>query len=342
MIQFDRSTYRKRKADASPMKNDRVKRCALTNVTNNFANKNEGEEVNNLKKEATVSNKDFSVPNIQPISYRTRASVAAAFVHADNQPSQIKVPKKAKGHHDLENIVKRDESKSKGITAFKSKHSYHNVDTSLKSTSISTRRISNDFEKTEESLYVSALEDISSDISRLSDKTKVFNQNTSSIQSSSTVSSTLSQISAYSTASSDDTDVFQDAVSRKLPSGMSHFDRDNWNDPFQVSHYAMDIFEYLKHQEHKYQVKDYMSNQPELSKWMRSLLVDWMVEVQESFELNHETLYLAIKIVDTYLGSNRVSKDSLQLLGAASLLIACKYDVSIYFSTIPTANNLIT
>lgn len=61
---------------------------------------------------------------------------------------------------------------------------------------------------------------------------------------------------------------------------------------------------------------------------MRSLLIDWMVEVQESFELNHETLYLAVKIVDTYLGKEKVSKDALQLLGAASLLIACKYDVS--------------
>lgn len=52
-----------------------------------------------------------------------------------------------------------------------------------------------------------------------------------------------------------------------------------------------------------------------------------MVEVQESFELNHETLYLAVKIVDTYLGKELVSKDALQLLGAAALLIACKFDV---------------
>ena len=63
----------------------------------------------------------------------------------------------------------------------------------------------------------------------------------------------------------------------------------------------------------------------------RSLLIDWMVEVQESFELNHETLYLAVKIVDTYLGKELVSKDALQLLGAAALLIACKFDVSFFF-----------
>jgi len=82
------------------------------------------------------------------------------------------------------------------------------------------------------------------------------------------------------------------------------------------------------------------SQQPELSKWMRSLLVDWMVEVQESFELNHETLYLAVKIVDTYLSKEKVSKDSLQLLGAAALLIACKFDVSsLFIFSIPCAHN---
>ena len=61
---------------------------------------------------------------------------------------------------------------------------------------------------------------------------------------------------------------------------------------------------------------------------MRSLLVDWMAEVQESFELNHETLYLAVKIVDIYLGKMTVDKDTLQLLGAAAIFLSCKFDVS--------------
>jgi cyclin B len=177
---------------------------------------------------------------------------------------------------------------------------------------------------------VSALEDISSDASRLSsNRTKILPSSASSLNS--TVTSSQASIFTQASDSSISSDIFEDAISRKLPKGVQHFDRENWNDPFQVSHYAMDIFEYLKHQEAKYQIKDYMSQQPELTKWMRSLLVDWMVEVQESFELNHETLYLAIKIVDTYLGRERVSKDSLQLLGAAALLIACKYDVSSYY-----------
>ena len=74
-----------------------------------------------------------------------------------------------------------------------------------------------------------------------------------------------------------------------------------------------------------------MARQTDITPWMRALLVDWMVEVQESFELNHETLYLAVKIVDLYLNKVLVAKESLQLIGAAALFISCKYDVNVLF-----------
>lgn len=122
------------------------------------------------------------------------------------------------------------------------------------------------------------------------------------------------------------------APQRKLPEDVQwDFDVENWLDPFQVSHYAMDIFEYLKSRESLFPISDYMEQQVSLSQWMRALLVDWMVEVQESFELNHETLYLAVKLVDLYLTKVTVSKETLQLLGAASLFIACKFDVSFIY-----------
>lgn len=115
-----------------------------------------------------------------------------------------------------------------------------------------------------------------------------------------------------------------------LPNGVLwDFDAENWLDHLQVSTYAMDIFNYLKSRESLFPITDYMENQVCLSKWMRAMLVDWMVEVQESFELNHETLYLAVKLVDLYLTKVTVGKETLQLLGAASLFIASKYDVSI-------------
>lgn len=78
--------------------------------------------------------------------------------------------------------------------------------------------------------------------------------------------------------------------------------------------------------QHQFAVRDYMNRQVCLSKWMRSLLIDWMVEIQESFELNHETLYLAVKLVDLYLSRVTVSKETLQLVGVASMFIASKYD----------------
>ena len=55
-------------------------------------------------------------------------------------------------------------------------------------------------------------------------------------------------------------------------------------------------------------------------------IVDWLVEVQESFELNHETLYTAVKILDIYMSQMVVNKEDLQLVGATACLIACKID----------------
>lgn len=113
-----------------------------------------------------------------------------------------------------------------------------------------------------------------------------------------------------------------------MPDGVDDFDQENLDDPYQVSEYAMDIFEYLKGREPEFAIEPYMHRQPQLTTWIRTLLVDWMVELQETFELNHETLYLAVKIVDIYLSKVTVARDKLQLVGAASMLIACKYDVS--------------
>lgn len=113
---------------------------------------------------------------------------------------------------------------------------------------------------------------------------------------------------------------------KALPAGVEDFDAESANDPFAVSEYAMDIFDYLKSREVKYKIEDYMDKQVDLTRFMRSLLVDWMVEVQENFELNHETLYLGVKIVDTYLSKVSVGKQTLQLVGAAAMFIASKFD----------------
>ena len=76
-------------------------------------------------------------------------------------------------------------------------------------------------------------------------------------------------------------------------------------------------------------VQPYMEKQSEINCSMRGIVVDWLVEIQENFELNHETLYLAIRLVDKYLEKVVIKREQLQLVASTSLFIACKFDVSI-------------
>uniref|UniRef100_A0A4W3GR93 Cyclin B3 n=1 Tax=Callorhinchus milii TaxID=7868 RepID=A0A4W3GR93_CALMI len=103
-------------------------------------------------------------------------------------------------------------------------------------------------------------------------------------------------------------------------------DEENLNDPFLNALYAKDIFNYMKEREEMFVLKGYMEKQPDLNIEMRAILVDWMVEVQENFELNHETLYLAVKLVDHFLATTMCLKENLQLLGSTAILLAAKFD----------------
>uniref|UniRef100_A0A3B3R6Y9 Cyclin B3 n=1 Tax=Paramormyrops kingsleyae TaxID=1676925 RepID=A0A3B3R6Y9_9TELE len=101
-------------------------------------------------------------------------------------------------------------------------------------------------------------------------------------------------------------------------------DTKNLSDCGMAPEYAMDIFGYLKTREEKFILENYMHKQSDLNEDMRSILVDWMVEVQENFELYHETLYLAVKLTDHYLSTSVITREVLQLIGSTSMLIACK------------------
>ena len=110
------------------------------------------------------------------------------------------------------------------------------------------------------------------------------------------------------------------------PEGVDDFDGETPGDPEQHSDYAMETFQYYKDREAMFRVGDYLSQQCWITPLMRSILVDWLIEVQESFELNHETLYTAVKATDIYISKKEVRKEDLQLVGATACLIACKID----------------
>ena len=64
----------------------------------------------------------------------------------------------------------------------------------------------------------------------------------------------------------------------------------------------------------------------DLTDSMWSILVDWIIEVQVNYNLSQETLFLSVDILSRYIRTVYVSRSDLQLVGAASLLIASKYE----------------
>lgn len=82
---------------------------------------------------------------------------------------------------------------------------------------------------------------------------------------------------------------------------------------------------------------NYMINQKELNWHMRSILVDWLIEVQWKLKLLPETLYLSINIIDRFLSNRAVSLSKLQLVGLAATLLASKYEEVVS----PSINNFI-
>ncbi|KAM3129512.1 cell division [Paramecium bursaria] len=98
--------------------------------------------------------------------------------------------------------------------------------------------------------------------------------------------------------------------------------------PQVVSQYQSDIFSYLVLQENQYTIEPYMTSerQPDINIKMRAILVDWLVDVHLKFKLKDETLYMTVQLIDRYLSKVQTSRLKLQLVGVASLFIACKYE----------------
>ena len=71
---------------------------------------------------------------------------------------------------------------------------------------------------------------------------------------------------------------------------------------------------------------NYIKKQTDITSSMRSILVDWLVEVGEEYRLHPETLHLAINYTDRFLSQMSVLRAKLQLVGTACMYIAAKYE----------------
>jgi len=70
----------------------------------------------------------------------------------------------------------------------------------------------------------------------------------------------------------------------------------------------------------------YMDNQAEIKWSMRTVLMDWVIQVHCRFNLLPETLFLTVNYIDRFLSCKIVSLGKLQLVGATAIFIAAKYE----------------
>ncbi|KAM0324181.1 hypothetical protein ACHAQA_008374 [Verticillium albo-atrum] len=128
---------------------------------------------------------------------------------------------------------------------------------------------------------------------------------------------------------------FTEHVQRELEAAKEHVEyhrtpdevEEEFWDVCMVAEYGEDIFEYLQELEMRMMPDPhYMDHQSEIQWSMRSVLMDWLVQVHARFSLLPETLFLTVNFIDRFLTFKAVSIGKLQLVGATALLLASKYE----------------
>jgi len=92
--------------------------------------------------------------------------------------------------------------------------------------------------------------------------------------------------------------------------------------------YVATIMQVLREQEVKHAPDaGYLGSlQREIDATKRAILIDWIIEVAEQYNLSHDTLHLSVTYLDRFLSLLPISRPRFQLLGATCLLIAAKYE----------------
>ncbi|KAK3378374.1 cyclin-like protein [Podospora didyma] len=103
-------------------------------------------------------------------------------------------------------------------------------------------------------------------------------------------------------------------------------DEEAW-DVSMVAEYGEEIFGYMRELEAGMLPNPhYMEIQTEIQWSMRSVLMDWLVQVHHRFSLLPETLFLTVNYIDRFLSVKIVSLGKLQLVGATAIFVAAKYE----------------
>jgi len=119
-----------------------------------------------------------------------------------------------------------------------------------------------------------------------------------------------------------------DEVVSRIPAGVKDIDAEDTSNPQLCTEYALEIYAYMKELEKRGFVRsDHLSGCSTSDK-MRSVLVDWLVEVQMQFKLLQETLFLTINTIDRFMAveGKDVPRSKLQLVGVAAMFLVSKIE----------------
>ena len=113
----------------------------------------------------------------------------------------------------------------------------------------------------------------------------------------------------------------QEDIQEPLPEGVINIEVDDG-----LYEYSREVVVYLKEMELTHLVPTGFLEDGSITPNMRSILVDWIIQVQHHLKLCQETLYLAVGILDKVLHRRDVDTDKLQLVGVTALLVASKLE----------------
>eukprot|EP00992_Anisonema_acinus_P001505 TRINITY_DN10486_c0_g1_i2.p1 TRINITY_DN10486_c0_g1~~TRINITY_DN10486_c0_g1_i2.p1 ORF type:complete len:314 (+),score=53.57 TRINITY_DN10486_c0_g1_i2:75-1016(+) len=105
-------------------------------------------------------------------------------------------------------------------------------------------------------------------------------------------------------------------------------DEKNRLNPLHATDCLKEIHEYFRKTEARTRpAPTYIARlQTDINEKMRTMLIDWLVDVHLKFKLSPETLFLGADIVDRFLDKKVVNRQKLQLVGVVGMLLAAKYE----------------
>jgi len=116
----------------------------------------------------------------------------------------------------------------------------------------------------------------------------------------------------------------------EIPEGIRNIDEtdEKYRNPALCAEYTPFLYSYLRQMEQKLAIrKDFMQGM-HINGRIRSVLIDWLIDVHNQFKLLQETLYLAIFLLDRFmqLDGVHIKRSRYQLVGVTALFTASKIE----------------